>query len=119
MCSTKALLAGVGAIIAEIYKERVLKRGYGSGAWGWKTAYKETSPSDAGSAAARLRLLFEETQEGIASMKAFTRLAASLAAAFVAIFVLLQPVSRSRPHGPRSIGQGTAAARRPARRRHG
>jgi formate dehydrogenase iron-sulfur subunit len=41
MCSTKALLAGDGNIIAEIYKERVTKRGYGSGAWGWKTAYKE------------------------------------------------------------------------------
>ena len=33
---------GHGAIIAEIYKERVTRRGYGSGAWGWKTAYKET-----------------------------------------------------------------------------
>src|SRR5882762_5412587 len=41
MCSTKALLAGDGAIIAEIYKERVMKRGYGSGAWGWTTAYHE------------------------------------------------------------------------------
>ena len=41
MCSTKSLLAGDGAIIAEIYKERVMKRGYGSGAWGWKTAYHE------------------------------------------------------------------------------
>ena len=41
MCSTKALLAGDGAIIAEIYKERVTRRGYGSGAWGWKTAYKD------------------------------------------------------------------------------
>ena len=39
MCSTKSLLAGDGAIIAEIYKERVMKRGYGSGMWGWKTAY--------------------------------------------------------------------------------
>jgi formate dehydrogenase iron-sulfur subunit len=42
MCSTKSLLAGDGDIIAKIYKERVSKRGYGSGAWGWKTAYRET-----------------------------------------------------------------------------
>jgi formate dehydrogenase iron-sulfur subunit len=42
MCSTKSLLAGDGEIIAQIYRERVLKRGYGSGAWGWQTAYKET-----------------------------------------------------------------------------
>jgi formate dehydrogenase iron-sulfur subunit len=41
MCSTKSLLAGDGEIIAQIYKERVAKRGYGSGAWGWKTAYRE------------------------------------------------------------------------------
>jgi formate dehydrogenase iron-sulfur subunit len=41
MCSTKALLAGDGDIIASIYRERVQKRGYGSGAWGWRTAYKE------------------------------------------------------------------------------
>ena len=41
MCSTKSLLAGDGEIIAQIYKERVVKRGYGSGTWGWKTAYKE------------------------------------------------------------------------------
>ena len=33
MCSTKSLLAGDGDIIASIYKERVQKRGYGSGAW--------------------------------------------------------------------------------------
>src|SRR3979490_2497174 len=40
MCSTKSLLAGDGEIIAQIYKERVIKRGYGSGAWGWMNAYR-------------------------------------------------------------------------------
>ena len=45
MCSTKSLLAGDGEIIAQIYKERVTKRGYGSGAWGWQTAYRETIAS--------------------------------------------------------------------------
>jgi len=42
MCSTKSLLAGDGEVIAQIYKERVSRRGYGSGAWGWQTAYGET-----------------------------------------------------------------------------
>ncbi len=42
MCSTKALLAGDGQIIASIYRERVQRRGYGTGAWGWRTAYRET-----------------------------------------------------------------------------
>ena len=45
MCSTKSLLAGDSEIIAQIYKERVTKRGYGSGAWGWQTAYRETIAS--------------------------------------------------------------------------
>ena len=53
MCSTKSLLAGDGAIIAEIYKERVMKRGYGSGMWGWKTAYAIHRPADATAAALR------------------------------------------------------------------
>jgi formate dehydrogenase iron-sulfur subunit len=41
MCSTKSLLAGDGDMIAQIYKQRVLQRGYGSGAWGWQVAYRE------------------------------------------------------------------------------
>jgi len=45
MCATKSLLAGDGEIIEDIYKERVAQRGYGSGAWGWKTAYRETVSS--------------------------------------------------------------------------
>ncbi|HVO17183.1 MAG TPA: formate dehydrogenase FDH3 subunit beta [Alphaproteobacteria bacterium] len=53
MCSTKSLLAGDGDIIAQIYQDRVAKRGYGSGAWGWSTAYKtgqsaEAAPGKAG-----------------------------------------------------------------------
>jgi len=42
MCSTKSLLAGDSEIIAQIYRERVHQRGYGSGAWGWQVAYRET-----------------------------------------------------------------------------
>jgi formate dehydrogenase iron-sulfur subunit len=40
MCSTKALLAGDQAMVATIYRERSQRRGFGSGAWGWRTAYK-------------------------------------------------------------------------------
>ncbi len=40
MCSTKALLAGDGDRIANIYRERVAARGFGSGAWGWSAAYQ-------------------------------------------------------------------------------
>jgi formate dehydrogenase iron-sulfur subunit len=39
MCSTKALLAGDGAEVSDIYRERVVARGFGSGAWGWGSAY--------------------------------------------------------------------------------
>ena len=37
-----ALLAeAVSRSMAQIYAERVTTRGYGSGAWGWRTAYKD------------------------------------------------------------------------------
>jgi formate dehydrogenase iron-sulfur subunit len=39
MCSTKALLGGDSDVIADIYRNRVLKRGKGSEVWGWGTAY--------------------------------------------------------------------------------
>jgi len=41
MCSTKSLLAGDSDVIAQIYKERVITRGYGS-AHGLMTAYRES-----------------------------------------------------------------------------
>jgi formate dehydrogenase iron-sulfur subunit len=50
MCSTKSLLAGDGDVIAAIYQERVAKRGYGSGAWGWATAYKTGTQAGQGPA---------------------------------------------------------------------
>ena len=39
MCATKALLGGDADVIADIYRNRVLKRGKGSEVWGWGTAY--------------------------------------------------------------------------------
>lgn len=40
MCATKALLAGDGDKISDVYRERVMYRGADAGAWGWSIAYK-------------------------------------------------------------------------------
>ncbi len=40
MCATKALMAGDADIIADIYRQRVFRRGSGAGAWGWDRAYR-------------------------------------------------------------------------------
>ena len=40
MCSTKALLAGDGEIIASIYRQRAQTRKKGEEVWGWAMAYK-------------------------------------------------------------------------------
>jgi formate dehydrogenase iron-sulfur subunit len=39
MCSTKALLAGDGDIVADIYRQRVTRRGDRPQTWGWDKAY--------------------------------------------------------------------------------
>ena len=47
MCSTKALLGGDGDVIANIYRDRVTRRGKGSEVWGWGTAYGQGKPGGA------------------------------------------------------------------------
>ncbi len=40
MCATKALLAGDGDVVSDIYRERVTKRGGRPSFWGWDAAYR-------------------------------------------------------------------------------
>ena len=47
MCSTKALLAGDGDVVADIFRNRVLKRDKGAEVWGWGTAYGSSKPGQA------------------------------------------------------------------------
>ena len=37
--STKALLAGDGDVVSDIFRQRVVQRGKGAEVWGWGTAY--------------------------------------------------------------------------------
>ncbi|MBT3429934.1 MAG: formate dehydrogenase, partial [Proteobacteria bacterium] len=39
MCATKALLAGDGDRVSDIFRERVMYRGAGALQWGWGVAY--------------------------------------------------------------------------------
>lgn len=39
MCATKALIAGDGDVVADIYRERIVYRGATGFAWGWGVAY--------------------------------------------------------------------------------
>ena len=39
MCSTKALLAGDGDKVSDIFRERVMYRGAGALQWGWGVTY--------------------------------------------------------------------------------
>jgi len=41
MCATRALMGGDASVVADIYRERVFKRGSGTNAWGWNKAYKK------------------------------------------------------------------------------
>ena len=41
MCSTKALIAGDGDQVSDIYRERITRRGGRPTNWGWDTAYKQ------------------------------------------------------------------------------
>src|SRR3569623_1631827 len=97
MCSTKSLLAGDGEIIAQIYKERVTKRGYGSGAWGWQTAYRESIAS----LFTRLKWLCEsvvDRNRGRTFMASFARyLRFTGAAGFFLVIALSVPVAAQQP----------------------
>ncbi|AGF77844.1 Fe-S-cluster-containing hydrogenase subunit [Desulfocapsa sulfexigens DSM 10523] len=41
MCATKSLIAGDADEVADVYRERVFKRGSGANAWGWNKAYNK------------------------------------------------------------------------------
>ncbi|MEF9944271.1 MAG: formate dehydrogenase FDH3 subunit beta [Burkholderiaceae bacterium] len=53
MCSTKALLAGDGDVVAGIYRERATVRAKGADVWGWGTAYGTDKQPEAKPAAAK------------------------------------------------------------------
>jgi formate dehydrogenase iron-sulfur subunit len=47
MCSTKALLAGDGDVVSDIFRNRVVVRGKGAEVWGWSSAYGQPAKEGA------------------------------------------------------------------------
>ena len=47
MCATRALLAGDGDTVSEIFRERVTWRGSSGLSWGWGVAYRDRRETSA------------------------------------------------------------------------